>query len=129
MCGETDRSADLGLSAPVRTNVCLIDTTFLEANIHFLVDWVLVKGVTSTLLNEIKLIRRAGLRERMPQEPEAFATDLNRMCIAMTHTRRKTDSREARKQVLRAMNPLLRTIAGRARPASDLLAAQGAPTN
>ena len=35
-----------------------------------------------------------------PQEPAGFATALNRLCIAMTHSRRKADSRRARKRIL-----------------------------
>lgn len=123
MCGEADRAADLGLNAPVQTDVCLVDTTCLEADIHFPVDWVLLKDVAGTLLKATRLIRQAGLRERMPQEPAALATAMNRLCIAMTHTRRKSDSRKARKQVLREMKPLLRTIAGHARRHRDRLAA------
>lgn len=124
MCGEADRAAELGLAAPMQADVCLVDTTCLEANIHFPVDWVLLRDVATTLLKATKLIRAAGLRERMPQGPEAFATAMNRLCIAMTHTRRKRDSRRARKAVLRELKPLLRTIAGHARRHRDRLASE-----
>lgn len=128
MCGETDRAGELGLTAPVQTDVCLVDTTCLEANIHFPVDWVLLRDVAKTLLKATKLIRAAGLRERMPQEPEVFATAMNRLCIQMTHTRRKPDSRRARKRVLRQFKPLLRTIAGHARRHRDRLAEEHSST-
>jgi len=128
MCGERDRAAELGLAQPVQTDVCLIDTTCLEANIHFPVDWVALRDVATTLLKATKLIRTAGLRERMPQEPEAFAKAMNRLCIEMTHTRRKPDSRQARKRVLRQFKPLLRTIAGHARRHRDRLAGEYANT-
>jgi hypothetical protein len=128
MCGERDRAAALGLSQPVQTEVCLIDTTCLEANIHFPIDWVLLRDVATTLLKATKLIRAAGLRERMPQEPEAFARAMNRLCIQMTHTRRKPDSRRARKAVLRELKPLLRTIAGHARRHRDRLSGEYAST-
>lgn len=121
MCGEKDRSKEIGLSAPVATAVCLVDTTCLEANIHFPIDWLLLRDVAGTLLKAIKLIRKAGLRERMPQEPEEFATQMSRLCIEMTHTRRKEDSRRARKRVLRRLKPLLRTIASHARRHRDRL--------
>ena len=121
MCGEKDRSKEIGLSAPVATEVCLVDTTCLEANIHFPIDWLLLRDVAETLLKAIKLIRTAGLRERMPQEPEDFATQMSRLCIEMTHTRRKEDSRRARKGVLRRLKPLLRTIASHARRHRDRL--------
>ncbi len=73
MCGETDRAAQLGMEAAVDTQVCLVDTTCLEANIHYPNDWVLLGDVTRTLLKAIKLIRAAGLLHRMPCEPEEFA--------------------------------------------------------
>ena len=64
MCGETDRAFELGLTKPVQTDVCLIDTTCLEANIHYPVDWVALRDVATTLLKATKLIRTVGLRER-----------------------------------------------------------------
>jgi hypothetical protein len=121
MCGEKDRAKEIGLSAPVATEVCLVDTTCLEANIHFPIDWLLLRDVAGTLLKAIKLIRKAGLRERMPQGPEDFATQMSRLCIEMTHTRRKEDSRKARKRLLRRFKPLLRTIGGHARRHRDRL--------
>ena len=129
MCGETDRAAEVGLAAPVQTDVCLVDTTCLEANIHFPVDWVLLRDVALTLLKATTLIRRAGLRERMPQEPAGFATAMNQLCIKMTHSRRKTDSRKARKRILREFKPLLRTIADHARRHRDRLASEHANTD
>ena len=129
MCGEADRAAELGLAAPVQTDVCLVDTTCLEANIHFPVDWLLLRDAATTLLKATKLIRTAGLRARMPQEPEAFATAMNRLCIEMTHTRRKPDSRKARKRVLRELKPLLRTIAKHALRHRDRLASEHASTS
>ena len=119
MCGEKDRAQEIGLAAPVETGTCLVDTTCLEANIHFPVDWALLRDVARTLLKATKLIRRAGLRCRMPLGPEELARQMNQLCIAMTHTRRTPDSRRARKRVLRAMKPLLRTIAAHARRHRD----------
>ena len=129
MCGEKDRAKEIGLAEPVATGVCLVDTTCLEANIHFPIDWTLLRDVASTLLKAVKLIRRAGLRGRMPQEPEGFATAMNRLCIEMTHTRRKPDARKARKAVLRRFKPLLRTIAGHARRHRDRLERDRAKTD
>lgn len=91
MCGEADRAKELGLAEPMQTDVCLVDTTCLEASIHFPVDWVLLRDVALTLLKAIKLIRNSGLLHRMPEEPEAFARQMNRLCIEMTHARRHRD--------------------------------------
>jgi hypothetical protein len=121
MGGEKDRAAELGLECPLQTDVCLVDTTCLEANIHFPVDWVLLRDVARTLLKATKLIRQAGLLCRMPCEPEQFARQMNQLCIEMTHSRRKQDGCKARKRTLRKMKPLLRLIAEHARRHRDRL--------
>jgi hypothetical protein len=129
MCGEADRAKEVGLPAPVITDVCLVDTTCLEANIHFPVDWVLLGDVAHTLLKATRLIRHAGLCRRMPCEPEELARKVNHLSIEMTHTRRKEDSCKARKRVLRRMKPLIRTIAGHARRHRDRLQRDYAKTH
>lgn len=121
MCGEEDRAKEIGLSSPVATETCLVDTTCLEANIHFPIDWVLLRDVAGTLLKATKLIRQAGLRRRMPCEVEDLVRRMNHLCIEMTHTRRKEDALRARKRVLRKMKPLVKTIAGHARRHRDRL--------
>jgi hypothetical protein len=63
-------------------------------NIHFPVDWVLLKDVALTLLKALQLIRKEGLRHRMPYEAEKFIRQMNRLCIEMTHSRRKKRSRK-----------------------------------
>jgi hypothetical protein len=129
MCGEADRAGELGLIEPVPMETCLVDSTCLEAPIHFPVDWVLLRDVSRTLLKAVKLIREAGLRCRMPTEPEVFARQMNRRCIAMTHTRRRRDARRARKGVLREMKRLLRTIGEHARRHRERLACDYAQTH
>ncbi|MCC5024170.1 MAG: hypothetical protein J6386_15880 [Candidatus Synoicihabitans palmerolidicus] len=51
----------------------------------------------------------------MPNEPPALAKQMNRWCIAMTHSRRRRDAKRACKGVLRQMKRLLRTIGEHAR--------------
>jgi IS5 family transposase len=121
MSGQADRAAQLGLHTAIETAQCLVDTTCLEANIHYPSDWVLLGDVTRTLLKATKLIRAAGLKHRMPCEPEGFARQMNRLCIEMTHSRRHPDARRKRKRVLRSMKKLLRCIGAHARRHADLL--------
>jgi hypothetical protein len=128
MGAEEDRCQELGLERAIDTSVCLVDTTCLDANIHFPVDWVLLRDVATTLLKAIKLIRQAGLCQRMPGEPEVFARQMSRLCIEMTHTRRKDDAKKSRKSVLRRMKPLLKTIAEHARRHRDRLSSDYAST-
>ena len=129
MSGEEDRAREIGLVRAIETGEVLIDGMCLEANIHYPVDWVLLRDVSTTLLKATKLVRKGGLCQRMPEEPEGFARQMNLLCIEMTHTRRKSDGRKARKAVLRKMKPLLKTIAGHAQRHRDLLEADWASTH
>ncbi len=114
----------VGLDKPIDTTICLIDGTCLELNIHWPTDWVLLKDVAGTLLKAIRLIReKAGLRHRMPIEPEPLARQMNRLCIQMTHSRRRKDSARQRKNILRQMKKLLKRIGEHARSHRELLQA------
>lgn len=117
-CGE------VGLDRPVDASVSLVDATCLEANIHFPVDWVLLRDVAITLLKATKLIRGEGLLCRMPGPPEAFIRQMNGLCMEMTHSRRRQDAAKKRKKVLRKMKKLLRSLGGHARRHRDKLERQ-----
>jgi len=122
--GNDDWSAAVGLEKRVDATVCLVDTTCLEANVHHPVDWLLLKDVCSTLLKAVALIRGEGLVRRMPGGPERALRDLNRLCIGMTHSRRRKDSKKLRKRVLREMKKLSSRVARHARRHRDLLASE-----
>ncbi len=95
----------LGLEAAVSLEMLLADTTCLKANIHFPVDWVLLRDAARTLVKAVLLIRRHGLKHRL-EEPESFLRRMNQLSIAMTHSRRAPGSRRARKRILRQMKRL-----------------------
>ena len=119
--GSAPCSAKLGLEDPEDLSVCLIDSTCLEANIHFPVDWVLLRDVSVTLLKAIGLVRKKGLLNRMAELPEHLGRSMNRLCIEMTHSRRKPGAKKARKAILRKMKSLLKRIGRHARKHRDLL--------
>ena len=122
--GDALLARQVGLDKPIDPTICLIDGTCLEANIHWPTDWVLLKDVAGTLLKAIRLIReKAGLRHRMPIEPEPLARQMNRLCIQMTHSRRRKDSARQRKGILRQMKKLLKRIGEHARSHRELLQA------
>ncbi len=122
--GDALLARQVGLDKPIDTTICLIDGTCLEANIHWPTDWVLLKDVAGTLLKAIRLIReKAGVRHRMPIEPEPLARQMNRLCIQMTHSRRRKDSARQRKGILRQMKKLLKRIGEHARSHRELLQA------
>jgi hypothetical protein len=97
-----------------------IDTSCVKANIHFPVDWVLLRDAARTLMLAVKLIRREGLKNRM-EPPGEFLKRMNKLSIEMTHTRRKKDSKKQRKRVLRLMKRLMKVIDAHARRHRDLL--------
>lgn len=113
--------APFGLKHPVGFDDIFFDSTCLKAPIHFPVDWVLLRDVTRTLMKATVLIRRAGLRHRMPQEPLEFLSDMNTLCMKMTAKNRTKDGTKHRKGVLREMKSLSKRIAKHARKHLDLL--------
>jgi len=105
--GATSKAPEaLGLREPIDLETFFLDTTCLKANIHFPVDWVLLRDATRTLMKAVTLIRRHGLRHRMA-EPARFMTAMNRLCIEMTHARKREDGARRRKRVLRLMKELV----------------------
>jgi hypothetical protein len=115
-----DGQAMLGLERPLDIDALFLDTSCVKANIHYPVDWVLLRDATRTLMKAVAVIRKHGMKNRM-SDPSVFIRDINRLSIEMTHTRRRPDSRRARKQVLRSMKKLLKRIDRHARKHADLL--------
>ena len=105
----------LGLAEPVSARACYLDTTCIKANIHFPVDWVLLRDAVRTLMLAVNLIRRSGIKNRMPAEPGAFIRRINKLSIEMTQCRRRPDGKKKRKTVLRRMKELLKVVRGHAR--------------
>jgi len=126
--GSAPEAFDLQLRTPVSFDDIFFDSTCLKAPIHFPVDWVLLRDATRTLMKATLLIRRSGLRHRMPQGPLAFLSDINSLCMKMTAKNRTRDGRKHRKAVLRAMKKLAKRIARHARNHLDLLAAHWSET-
>lgn len=110
----------LRLKEPIDLDACFLDTTCVEANIHYPVDWVLLRDATRTLMKAIALIREQGLRHRM-EPPAMFVKRMNRLCIEMTHAPKKADSQRHRKKVLRKMDRLIGTVRAHARRYRQLL--------
>ncbi len=96
------------------------DSTCVKANIHAPIDWVLLRDGARTLVNTIVLIRQHGLMHRI-RPPKQFIREMNKLCIEMTHTRKKKDAKKARKKILRRMKTLMKTIEGHARNYHALL--------
>ena len=96
------------------------DTSCVKADIHFPVDWVLLRDAARTLVKSIILIREQGLRHRIGS-PEQLMRDVNKRCIEMTHARKKPDSRKVRKAVFRQLKAQVRVIERHGRRYLELL--------
>lgn len=94
---------------PLEIEALFADTTCVAADIHFPVDWVLLRDAVRTLTKAVALIRAQGLVNRM-SPPKLFMKRMNQLCIEMTHAGRTKDARKTRKAVLRAMKKLAGTV-------------------
>lgn len=118
-----ERPEQVQLSQPLDLESVFLDTTCLATNIHYPVDWVLLRDATRTLMKATMLIRDQGLKHRMPA-PQSFICRINRLCIQMTHAWNRKDaaqSQRVRKQTLRQMDRLVGTVRAHARRYRDLL--------
>lgn len=120
LCLGAEAPAQLRLTEPLDLESCFLDTTCLAANIHYPVDWVLLRDATRTLMRSVQLIRAQGLKHRM-EAPERFIARINGLCIAMTHAWNKKDSQRQRKQTLRKMDRLVGTVRNHAQRYRELL--------
>jgi hypothetical protein len=121
--GALDQPRKLGLREPLDLADYFLDTTALKANIHFPVDWVLLRDGVRTLMKATLLIREQGLKGRM-EPPQEFLRRINRLSMEMTHQRRSADCRKGRKRVLRQMKKLVKVVRGHARRHRQLLEAK-----
>jgi hypothetical protein len=110
------------LYEPIDFSQCYMDTTCIMANIHFPVDWLLLKDSTRTMMKAVNRIRKLGLKNRMPCEPNEYIGKMNKLCMEMTFAKRKKDSKRNRKAILRKMKKLVKTVAGHAIKHFELLA-------
>jgi hypothetical protein len=99
----------VGLKTRMDLESTLSDSTCVKAMIHFPTDWVLLRDGVRTLMKSILVIRRHGMKRRMP-EPEQFLRSINRLSIAMSQSRRRENSRKSRKAVLRQMKRLSKVV-------------------
>jgi hypothetical protein len=125
---DEDGNQKLHLVEELNLESYFLDTTCVKLNIHFPVDWVLLRDAVRTLMKATKLIRKRDLKVRM-EEPEEFLKRMNQLCMKMTHARRKKDGKRVRKAVLREMKKLCKIIAGHAERHRDVLKARWQDTD
>src|SRR5680860_325145 len=104
-----------------------VDATCVRANIHFPVDWVLLRDATRTLMKATVRIRKQGIKNRM-EDPTSFSKRMNGLVMAMTQGSRGPDSKNQRKGVFRQMRKLVHKIHRHAQKHRDLLESQWTQT-
>jgi len=112
------------LDEPLDFSRSYVDCTCICANIHYPIDWVLLRDSTRTLMKATARIRKLGLRHRMPFEPSVFISKMNKLCMAMTFAKRKKGAKKRRKAVLRKMKKLLKRVSQHAQNHLKLLESQ-----
>lgn len=117
---DEDGNQKLELAEELDVASYFLDTTCVKLNIHYPVDWVLLRDATRTLMKATILIRKRALKVRM-EEPAEFMKRMNQLCIKMTHARRKKDAKRVKKAVLREMKKLCKIMAAHAKRHKDLL--------
>ena len=110
----------LDLEEPLDLSTMFLDSTCVKANIHFPIDWVLLRDGVKSLMQSVELIRTHGLRSRMC-EPQVFITKINSLSMEMTHTRRKKNGHKERKRVLREMKAVVTVVRAHAQRYHRLL--------
>ena len=108
--GNEDRARMIGLENELDMAVVWVDSTCLKANIHFPVDWALLRDGVKTLVAHILTIRRHGLVHRI-EAPETFLRQINALSMAMSagsgkKTEGKTNRKKERKKTFRKMKAL-----------------------
>lgn len=125
---DVNKAKAIGLTDPMNFRDIFLDSTCVKANIHFPVDWVLLRDAARSLLLAIKTIRAQGLKHRMI-DPALLMKQINKLCISMTHTRRKKEGKNNRKKILREMKKLSHCIQKHAKRYRALLIKNGEKTD
>ena len=119
---SSDAAGKYGCS-PLENKTLWLDATCLMSNIHFPVDWVLLRDAVRSLVKAILCIRRHGLKNRIPA-PASFLSQINALCMEMSNSRRRQDAEKRRKDVLRRMKKICRTVGNHGKRYRDLLASR-----
>jgi hypothetical protein len=125
--GHVDESGNsvLRLDIPVDLSLIWIDATCAKLDIHYPVDWTLLRDGTRSIMRSILVIRRHGLKHRMPT-PESFTTAMNQHAMAMSASSRRGrggDKARSRKRVLRLMKLVAHKVIQHGQRYRDLLQA------
>lgn len=112
LLAASDEKSDLfnkhnGLLYRCDTDYLFLDSTCAKLDIHFPVDWVLLKDSVKSIIQSIIQIRSYGILHRMPT-PEEFLSNVNNIAIQMSNSSNGPGSKKQRKTIFRKLKKLLR---------------------
>ncbi len=105
---DEEKAEEMALEEALKMEITYMDTTCLEANIHFLTDWILMRDGVRSLMRTITTIRRHGLKKRM-SEPSSFIAEINSLCMAMSAAGKEKKKKE-RKRIFRMMKKVTKKV-------------------
>jgi hypothetical protein len=120
LCASQTGSCQI-LDEPLDFSQSYFDCTCISANIHYPIDWILLRDATRTLMKATARIRKHDLRHRMPFDPSVFISKMNKLCMEMTFAKRRKGARQLRKAVLRKMKKLVKRVCNHAMNHLELL--------
>lgn len=121
--GDSENSKTLLSSEmPLDFTHYYVDSTCIESNIHYPVDWLLLCDATQTIIAAIKTIRKQKLVHRMPF-PNTFLCKMNKITMLMTEASRNRSAKgkKAQKRAFRNMKKVLRIVEKHAERYYELL--------
>lgn len=112
----------IGFEMPIDLLEVWYDGTCMAANIHFPTDWVQLGDCCKSLLKTIGTIRSHGILNRMPEGgTSALLSSLNQLLIAFGNARRRKDSKQLRKKILRSLKKFSQRCSHHAKQHKKLL--------
>jgi len=99
----------LGLRNPFNVENIFIDATCMKAHIHFPVDWVLMTDCMLTIIQAIIVIRKHGLKHRIP-DPHGLISQINAMSMSITSASRNRCANKERKKCFRKIKKIAKVI-------------------
>lgn len=99
----------LGDGEVLDTSVLVVDSTCLESEVHYPVDWVLLKDAAASLMQSVEVIRKHGLVHRI-KSPSGFISQMNKHCMGMSQAGKRGGDKAACKKIFRKMKKLLKVV-------------------
>ena len=126
---ESGKGGRLELEKKIDISNCFFDTFCLDTNIHFPVDWILLRDASRTLMLGVIQIRKHGLVNRMANDCQDFISKMNGLCMKITFASRTKDAKKKRKKCFREMKGLVKIIQRHAKKHLALLLANWEQTD